>query len=62
MSHVPLSVTPVNAKDRAARRRYRGHRPPRIALDLTQLHGTFHHAGVTHNSGKAQHGRHVSST
>ena len=47
MSHVPLSVTPVNAKDRAARRRYRGHRPPRIALDLTQLHGTFHHAGVT---------------
>ena len=43
MSHVPLSVTPVNAKDRAARRRHRGHRPSRIALDLTQLHATFHH-------------------
>ena len=58
MSHVPLSVTPVNAKDRAARRRYRGHRPPRIALDLTQLHGAFHHLGVAHKAGEAAEAQH----
>ena len=39
MSHVPLSVTPVNAKDRAARRRYRGHLQSHAGLDRSARRG-----------------------